>query len=893
VFDYSNNGQLKQILKMANSVQFITNGYTMGDMQMNVLSEIIEWAKTLPKWQQLATKIILDGRKFDPMMIEEILDAALDERKIKDGLLDGHIYSSKSASKVSLVNITEINNINNLKDGESLSFSTTGLTVVYGQNGVGKSGYSRIIKKCCRSRDKNTTILGNVYSPDNNEQSAKINYLVDDTEEEHVWNNEADILPELQSVHVFDRTSGDTFLTKEADIQYKPSGMDILDKLVDVLRKIDNKLQERSDNLRISDLVPLFQNEYGETKATVLVGKLGAPNAREQYDSLSQLSEAELLEMKALSESIPRRDDSSPAKEREKLSKSNGSLRNIKNYYSALLSLLTDEKVSLLNSKIADIVTAKKNADDAKKLTFDGEQFLTGTGNEAWKIMWRAAKKFSKEFAYAGEEYPPITKGVKCVLCQQTLDSEHVDIMAQFGKYITNESQKILTQCQSAVTEEISAIKGLVKKPEDEDALLKSIEENYPVIYKYIKKQLPSMRDTISGMVTALEENTKIPTDDQRMKFRQKLESDISIILATNDTELKKPLDDAGFRAQLQKDKAKLSDFKACLALKNHEETILQNIELLPKREHIKDIKKQCGTYAISTKITELSKKYIIGTLSQCFNDELQEITNNKIEARLVPSGTRQGVPYSKIVLQLKDGKSYYDKIGDVLSEGELRGAALAGFFAELAITNNSSAIVLDDPVSSLDHINAGRIADRIVKEAEKRQVIVFTHDILFVSYIMDRLKGGKPATFKTVDSLKQAGLVSDGLPFDKMNVKQRSKKLRDTLESKIKPAYSKGDVTEYRRLAEQFYKDLRMTWERAVEEILFGDVVKRYSRNVSTQQLKDVKYTLENAEIVERNMTICSNKWLHDPATGEEVEIGIPDDLENDLNALEGFRKG
>ncbi len=101
----------------------------------------------------------------------------------------------------------------------------------------------------------------------------------------------------------------------------------------------------------------------------------------------------------------------------------------------------------------------------------------------------------------------------------------------------------------------------------------------------------------------------------------------------------------------------KLNGYKARLELKKHEAAILNNIKLLPEHKKLDTIKKQCSTYKISTKITDISKKYIIGTLSKLYNDELQEITNGKIEAKLIPAGTKQGVPYSKIVLQLKDSE--------------------------------------------------------------------------------------------------------------------------------------------------------------------------------------------------------------------------------------------
>jgi len=61
----------------------------------------------------------------------------------------------------------------------------------------------------------------------------------------------------------------------------------------------------------------------------------------------------------------------------------------------------------------------------------------------------------------------------------------------------------------------------------------------------------------------------------------------------------------------------------------------------------------------------------------------------------------------------------------EVLSEGEKTCVALAGFLAELATTNNASGIVLDDPVSSLDHHYRLRVARMLVEAAKQRQVVM------------------------------------------------------------------------------------------------------------------------------------------------------------------------
>jgi wobble nucleotide-excising tRNase len=53
------------------------------------------------------------------------------------------------------------------------------------------------------------------------------------------------------------------------------------------------------------------------------------------------------------------------------------------------------------------------------------------------------------------------------------------------------------------------------------------------------------------------------------------------------------------------------------------------------------------------------------------------------------------------------------EPVGKVLSEGEHRCVALAAFLAELSTIDAQSAIVFDDPVSSLDHQHRDKVAQR------------------------------------------------------------------------------------------------------------------------------------------------------------------------------------
>lgn len=62
-------------------------------------------------------------------------------------------------------------------------------------------------------------------------------------------------------------------------------------------------------------------------------------------------------------------------------------------------------------------------------------------------------------------------------------------------------------------------------------------------------------------------------------------------------------------------------------------------------------------------------------------------------------------------------------------------------FFAEVHLHETGSAIAFDDPVCSLDHVRRDAVARRLVQEAQRRQVIVFTHDVAFLLALEEAAK--------------------------------------------------------------------------------------------------------------------------------------------------------
>ena len=126
-------------------------------------------------------------------------------------------------------------------------------------------------------------------------------------------------------------------------------------------------------------------------------------------------------------------------------------------------------------------------------------------------------------------------------------------------------------------------------------------------------------------------------------------------------------------------------------------------------------------TTTISTKSSALTDAVITSALRDRFAEELQALNLRSVRVELNPAGSRQGAK----LYQIRFVGSPKLGIEKVVSEGEHRCLALAAFLAELATADDRSTLILDDPVSSLDHVHRDDVAERLVKEARNRQVIV------------------------------------------------------------------------------------------------------------------------------------------------------------------------
>ena len=858
---------------------------------MTILQELLNWSREerRPDWQRDALRrLVIAGELSD----EDISDLA-EICKSGHGLATPrevvpiareHIPDEGEAgASVSLHSIFHHQGVNALAKDQSLHFSPR-LTIIYGDNAAGKTGYIRILKSACRARGQED-ILGNVVSgaepltPD-----VAIKYTIGSDPEPREWTGQlGDEF--ISHVSVFDARSAAVYLTKKTDVAFRPFGLDLFDKLVRACNAIHEQL-EKEQRLLASDELAHLQTQIPEgTDVARLLTNISVLTTPEKVWELSRLSSEKKSRLDLLERSLLDLKANDPQRLRHELNARAGRVKRLAEHVRMVEATLSPASI--------DAVFALREAslhklDEAKRLreaTFP-PSLLPGTGFQFWSSLWESARKFSEEVAYPQVPFPFVEDEARCVLCQQDLDHAAGCRLKMFQAFVVSAAERELKEARDALDErgrtftELEIVTPLVNET------LAEIRIEYKPLSEAIGTALAVAEKRRSAIEFALRENRDLAKDCMDVI---PIATDIDA-LATQLSERAAALQDPEHQETQQKcmdEEAR--QLRARMVLAQNESIVLDEIERKRKLAAYDSCLQEMNTNAITRKSTQLTRRAITDKLKDSFCRELSSLRFQHLKVELVEAGGEKGVLYHRLILR----RAPRVEVPSVVSEGEQRCLAIASFFAELSTTDDRSAIVFDDPVSSLDYKWREGVAHRLVEEAKTRQVIVFTHDVVFLLQLKEI------AEEKEVEQCDQhvrnfprgAGVCTKVLPWVALKVKSRVGHLKKLFQ-KAEKLHSEGHQDAYEKDAVEIYGFLREAWERAIEEVLLGGVVERFRSSVQTRQvalLEDI--TREDCKAVESAMTKCS-KWLrgHDEAPAARTPVPNPLEIRADINKLSDF---
>ena len=863
----------------------------------SLLDEILRWCERRPTWEQDALHR-LSVRELDENDVSALAALCLAE-SMSDGAAlatatvlsrDDLAFANAKNDAVVVTAITSLNNVNGLADGQNLSFDATGVTLVYGDNGAGKSGYIRVLKQTCFSRGTPEDVLGNAYRDSAASPSAQIQYVVGATgAAEFDWSQGGNATETLRRIHVFDSRSAFALVEQKNELAFAPAGLDLFPRLVAVSGRVKARLSEIAREIQQrSQQFPTL--EANDTAVGIALRDLGNPQTKSSIEALARLSDEERARLTQLKRDVPVLQSGDSNTIAQQMTLQAARVDSVVQRVNDLHNHLSD--TVMLNARTA--VSVFRVAREAAELSAAllANEPLPSTGSETWKTLWAAAREFSN-LAYPADSFPVTANDARCVLCQQELGADAGARMLRFEQYVNGVAQQDFDTRGIALEEVLSQFRQLAISRDGDATLLGELETLDPQLktdFEACIEVAEARRELLvqivgkawvgqaEGAVEEIPERAWGPSPSDALKAK-------GIALCAQSAEMMGKGAPAEV-TRLAKELQELQDREALSAL-------IANVVLESERRQeiarYHAAAESCNTAGITRKNTELSSNLVMDKLVEQYQQELSASGLQTASLELHTEGAT-GTAYHRLALQnAMPGASP----ALVLSEGERRVAALGAFLAEVEVLGDGSSLIFDDPTSSLDHRFREYIAKRLVQEAKQRQIVIFTHDIVFHCLIAQEAEreSVRVALRELERSEQGTGCVAETLRCGDVAVKQRIGAMKQRVQEG-KKFYTAGNESRWKREARELTDSLRAAWERTVEEVLLNRTVERFSRQVATQRLKlATDLTASDYERVESAMTQLS-EWTpaHDDAAALQWNVPSPDDMDRGIGELESL---
>jgi energy-coupling factor transporter ATP-binding protein EcfA2 len=711
---------------------------------------------------------------------------------------------------IQLTRLSSITGLNRLSSDSVIRFSPN-LTVIYGENGTGKSGFSRILKDIGYSYEAETKLLPNIYASDIQAITAKVEYTYDGTPKEYNW-KPGTKSNELKDISIYNSSCVSISLSENRNLIVTPLGFYLFDQVSSELDALAVLLSKEKSLLIIS--YDWFESFHEGTEYQKAIETLNTLSKKEIEELLAFASEDEMK--------LARLEKVYTGTSKELIEKE---IIELNTQYTELSEI----KQSVENSKIAFNQTQwdelLKAVGDVKRLEEKGYGSLAELAQEKGIELFGKAEFGS--FIKAADVYIntlpdanyPDTADAKCIYCNQALiDMATLDLIKRYKVILTDttrqelEKQKIIIENLKKAFERVTSIQ-LHQPSYGRDENDKAIQPEYINAYNTV---IGDINQRIEGNDY---KNTEFSVgyDSVIQKLKNKAEK-VEKQTATKQASL----------GNIETEKSRLSTEinglkdKQLFAGKKTE--ILKAVENHLQKKKLTKNEGAFNTASISAKTSKARKELVEQTFEKTFLSELNNLRKGHIKVEL-NFGTKKGGTNIRQMLQ----KRY--TLSDILSEGEQKAISLAEFFTELSIDGSNSAVIFDDPVNSLDHHIIDETSKRLIVLSATRQTVIFTHSILLFNSLLYQVKlpQNKPIEkqfYHTKNQYEICGVITEAdeeINSPKSYISQINILINNTPKDRAED-----------EVASEGYGYLRSAIELTVEHEILQGTVKRYQKNIA-----------------------------------------------------------
>ncbi len=845
-------------------------------------NQIINWIKHQDYWFQYSGNRLLDDESVTDELATityklfsedwELIEKTEERSDIAFTEITTAVASEANNLKLRL--IKDIENVNALQNGQAIEVNEN-LTIVYGANGSGKSGYVRLLNNAFISRgDKN--ILQNVFDKTKSGEPT-CSFVFQSSVEPYSKVFPVDrISPEFSQFAVFDTTCVRVHLENDNQLNFTPAGFVFFEKVLELFEAVKQKaFADIRINRPINTFISLFRNL---NPIQELILNLGVSSNEQIIIKAGTFTEEDATELERIKAEIERLKALNIQKQIAELEKYKRELTVLMQRQQAILDCLTSEIINYYLNLIDGFHQLQALSKEQGIRSLEGYD-IDLIGSKEWRDFIVSARSYASAIdtkRNGNPLYP--SRNDNCLFCLQPLQETENILVNTYWQFLKSEAERELNRINQRFNEAVSELKGLSPVNFDDTTLLHSylttVSPDLVKKWEVIVKESEKVRQNLIKNLTVL--NRDLPTKpfventNEFQPVMQHIQATIDALISKNP---EREIVSLILQLNLLNDRLLLSKLleQVLAFVKAH--------KWAAKAEHA--VTSAFRTNALTSFQGGLFTEHITDNYTSTFNDECEVLNAPK-----VVSIVQRNAKLSTLRKLQVAGQS----ANRVLSEGEQRAISLADFLTEIQLNPNNTGVIFDDPVTSLDHLRKTDIAKRIVGLAASKQVIVFTHDLLFVNFLKNFSEGlGIGFQCHWIECIAEhVGVISNNnSPATEGDYKTTKTALAAWQTSRT----AEPEVRE--KILKDGFASLRTNYEYFIIFDLFKAVVLRFEERVSVERLGEVVVSPDFTEKVIAKVGLLGRyieAHLHSDAFGAVKPTS--DDLKNEIDAFVALKK-
>jgi hypothetical protein len=340
-----------------------------------------------------------------------------------------------TGKQIELEALSEVAGVNRLAKNQTITFSKN-LTVIFGENGTGKTGYGRILKSLGFSYDTNNKVLSNIYTT-TQPKAAKIKFKANGVDNTFNWDG-TNTNSDLENISVFNSNCVQISLS-DRQLIVSPIGFHLFNLVTFELNEL-NKLLAAKVAQHPTILSWVDTLNIG-TPQQVFVASLSSTSTEQRLTELSTFTPAQEQELKDKELELSNLNKALLQTEIQNLNSSLTELGNlIVKIQTAQTNLTSTNWQALinLNSQIADL--ENKTHTGIKEIAeTNGIEFYVTV---EFQTFIKAAENYIKVIGKT--DYP--SEDDTCVYCLQPLQTSAKDLLASYRTLLNDKTQENLLQ---------------------------------------------------------------------------------------------------------------------------------------------------------------------------------------------------------------------------------------------------------------------------------------------------------------------------------------------------------------------------------------------------------------------------------------------------------------